>query len=704
MFVLLAALPALGACGGDETAPADDGEESQCDADGCDCPSPLTLRPDGKGCVEMAPEQECAPGTMAALGARECRPVGWIAPCPQGMQPDASGWGCTDVQPDAPCAGATMEVLGQPTCQPIGNCDAQFPPAGASLFVDDDYAAAELDGAHFATIGEALAAASPGAIVAVEAGTYVESLQISEDAVTLAGRCAAEVVVQSPDGGAPGVKMVSVDGAVVRGLTLRGHKGAVALMYADATVEECLIEDSIIAGVIAVASSQVAVKRSRVVGTVQLGGDFGQNLGVEDGSSADVTDSAFVQGTANGLSAMGEGSHLSVTRSIVRDTRSNGDGEFGKGLAAASGATVSVVESAFTNNRCAHMAAHDAGTSISVARSVLRNVVPDIDGLPGGSGVELDGASIDVIDTAIVGSAGNALVAFGAGTLRARSSVVRGPMGAESWSRGGGALAAEGSSLEITDSALIELRDIGILVQDPASHGLVQGSLVRAVRMTPETIQGDGYGMFVGFGAAAEVLDSAFLDHDRVGILLGGFDVPTQGHSFAHIARTLVAGSRTDPNGHFGRGVEVFEAAELVLEQSAVVDHVEAGINVGMPGTRATVTASVVRGTRVDQLDHFGHGVLAQQGADLTLQDTYVLDNGAVGLIFSGSSGRVAGALVAANVVGIHAQDGSMLEEVDNLPGAAAPLMVRVTSTSRFVGNASRVGSGFIPVPSPISE
>jgi hypothetical protein len=96
--------------------------------------------------------------------------------------------------------------------------------------------------------------------------------------------------------------------------------------------------------------------------------------------------------------------------------------------------------------------------------------------------------------------------------------------------------------------------------------------------------------------------------------------------------------------------------------------------------------------------------VLAQQGADLTLQDTYVLDNGAVGLIFSGSSGRVAGALVAANVVGIHAQDGSMLEEVETLPGAAAPLMVRVKSTSRFVGNASRVGSGFIPVPSPITE
>src|SRR2546423_3836813 len=103
---------------------------------------------------------------MPATGPRDCVPVGWNN-CPAGFAPDPSGWGCTDISPAQPCSGATLETLGSTACQPLGDCAAPFPPANATIFVDDSYA--QVDSTHFRKIFDAVQSAPFGAVIAVEA-------------------------------------------------------------------------------------------------------------------------------------------------------------------------------------------------------------------------------------------------------------------------------------------------------------------------------------------------------------------------------------------------------------------------------------------------------------------------------------------------------------------------------------------------------
>ena len=156
----------------------------------------------------------CAAPEFRGAVDTTCRRGGWAA-CPEGSVPRASGWGCEAVVPATACTGATRDVLGSTTCAPVGDCAGAFPPADATLFVDPNGAS---DATHFATIGAALVAAGSGAVIAVAAGQYPESLLANKD-VTIAGRCAAQVSIV---GGGSRVRGLRVEGAhvIARGLTI----------------------------------------------------------------------------------------------------------------------------------------------------------------------------------------------------------------------------------------------------------------------------------------------------------------------------------------------------------------------------------------------------------------------------------------------------------------------------------------------------
>src|SRR5205085_374296 len=105
---------------------------------------------------------------------------------------DASGWGCVDYK-SVGCDGATRESAASADCVPVGNCDAPFPPAGA-IVVDDSFTDAQVDATHFKTISAAIDAATAGATVAIESGTYAEEIKIGKS-LKLVGRCAEKVVI-----------------------------------------------------------------------------------------------------------------------------------------------------------------------------------------------------------------------------------------------------------------------------------------------------------------------------------------------------------------------------------------------------------------------------------------------------------------------------------------------------------------------------
>ncbi|MEO8878680.1 MAG: hypothetical protein ABI461_24030, partial [Polyangiaceae bacterium] len=98
----------------------------------------------GVGCDAILPTSVCANGSSPVIGSTTCAPVGVIS-CPAGFIASATGWGCDVVIPDAVCTGATRDGIGSATCLPIGDCNAAFPPANATLFVNGAFTAGQID-------------------------------------------------------------------------------------------------------------------------------------------------------------------------------------------------------------------------------------------------------------------------------------------------------------------------------------------------------------------------------------------------------------------------------------------------------------------------------------------------------------------------------------------------------------------------------
>lgn len=695
------------ACGSGDVPPhagGSAGGDPGCSGAACACAQGFVADASGEGCVEIAPVDDCPPGTRAGIGDAACQPVGWTAPCMSGMEPDPTGWGCRAVAPDAACSGATFEHIGDAGCIPIGDCAAPFPPAGATIFVDDDYGPGDVDATHFTSIQAALDAAPSGATIAVAAGTYAEPL-FANRPVELVGRCAAQVRVTSPGGANAGFQAVGISGIVVRGLALSGHLGGFAAQSSSLTIEDCLVENSRGAGVVVLGGGPVVVRRSRIVGTEQdAAGKHGQGVLAQLGGQVELVESAVVGSHVAGVWVESDGSTLRLERTVVRDSLpaqgGPDDGVFGSGASALAGGDLEIVGSLLSGNRRAAIAV-DQGGHAHVEGSVLRGTLFESDGNHG-SGIEVTlGSTAEVTTSAMLDNEGTgAAVADLASKLVVSSSVVRGPIPAGPGPVGVGAVAVAGGALELTDVALVGNRDAGILAQDAGSLVTATRTLVRDTVRVVGTVHGDGVGVSVSLGGRFEATDCALVHNRLVGLALRT-DATGNPPSSAHVTRLLVRDTVPAPEtGRFGDGVYATDGADLAMDDSALVHNQEIGLAVS--GATARVSGTVVRDTVIGTGDLFGHGALAIGGSTLTLVRTTVRGQPGVGVFFAASAGGLDGVVVAEGAVGIQAQEGTSLAQVEALSPETSPLSVEVTRSSRFLDVATRIGSGALPLPDPL--
>jgi len=247
-----------------------------------ECPTGWISAENGAACDAVLPDEPCSPGTMPTLGGL-CEPVGTTS-CAPGFAPSESGWGCEDILPAEPCEGATRGVLGKSECQPVGDCAAAFPPPEATLFVDDDFAPAQLDGAHFNTIAEAIAAAPSSAVVAVEAGTYEEFLVVDAP-ISLVGQCPALVELRAPAASPePGIRIGASD-VHVRGMTISGHhNGVFVASNGTANLRELVLDANRSVNLFAESSPDVSIADSVLRRGFDEEGAFGYGVFANGGA------------------------------------------------------------------------------------------------------------------------------------------------------------------------------------------------------------------------------------------------------------------------------------------------------------------------------------------------------------------------------------------------------------------------------------
>ncbi|RLB60052.1 MAG: hypothetical protein DRI90_14605 [Deltaproteobacteria bacterium] len=204
-LLLLALLVLPSGCGGEETEPAAPQLPPTCEEH-------ELLLPDGS-CIR--------PGVP---------PDG----CGEGFVHDGT-YGCEPILPAEPCPPGLMAVPGDESCRSVMECGegkwGDLPVDATTQYVDGSYGGGDGDGSEaqpWPTIGQAVAAAAPGALIAVGAGTYNENVLIDGKPVRLWGRCPEQVAIAAPAeavGPCPPTALCilgGADGTEVGGLALRG--------------------------------------------------------------------------------------------------------------------------------------------------------------------------------------------------------------------------------------------------------------------------------------------------------------------------------------------------------------------------------------------------------------------------------------------------------------------------------------------------
>jgi hypothetical protein len=621
------------------------------------CPPPSSSATDAgcaaspEGCA-LAAAPSCPSGSMPRVGQDTCVTVGW-SDCPQGFTAAPSGFGCVEVLPPAACSGPTRATLGLTSCQPVGDCGAPFPPPAATLFVAPS---GPTDATHFTSINDALRAAPAGATIAVAAGTYTESLAFPKP-VTLVGRCAAHVKLDVLDNAYTGLDGSGTKGVVVSGLTVtRATFGAQVFGGGELTLRDVVLDSNLALGFISSGTgSSLTLERCVVRGTRQKTANTGWGGVAEGGGFATVRQTEVSGNTQVGLVARDQNSHLVVEASSVTATNEAPAGSMGRGLIAQGGALLEVRECAVVGNHDLGLFVAEEGSTANLTRSVIRATAPKSTTGLGGRGLGVQEGGQVILDSVSISGNHEAGVTL--------SSLPTSPQ----------------SVLTAID-AVIE----GTLPSATATGG--------APNVQP---QYGGWGLVLQRAGRATLTGCALVGNTELGVM--GSDPGT----LLSLSATLVSGTQENRDGAYGRGLALQLGAQTQLDGCALVDNVEVGVDLdGTGGSTARLDGTLVRHTLASTKSGVtGNGVIARYGARLDVNGSVIDLNPGPALTFDASAGTIARSRLSDNGVGLHAQHGSAVTQVQAMPATVGPLDVFVGQDTVFARNQSNQGTGTVALP-----
>jgi hypothetical protein len=652
--------------------------------------------PDADGaCAEIA-AASCAPGTMPVLGHPDCQPVGWTDACPAGWKADPSGWGCIDTTPKACPAGQRNDVA-KAACVPVGDCDAPFPPPGATLFVDPN---GPSDATHFTAIAPALTASKDGDVVAVGPGTYTEIVDVPVHPITILGKCAAQVVVKAPAGNPKaGVYVAATTGVTIRGLTLTGFPGAVLLEQGELVLEDSVIDASTQVAVFLKLGSKLTMRRSVVANTTlgPVSKAIGGGIVAYDGSKVLLEDDAITDNYFRNLTASHAGTAVTATNVYFARNTAIGASEPEANLGVDQGASLTLAQSVVTDSLKIGITAQNAGTSLSVDKSVVRHATGSLAASTGEAVYLADSANATITSSAVTDNGVLGVYVDTKATLQMASSVVRGPTRGTKVDLGRGLQVVGGAAVDVKGTAFVELPQSGIGLQF-GGIGTFERVYVRGAYAIPE--KGGDFG---GFGLLAEnpgttatITDSTF-EEDQLAALSSNIAAAVTAEG------VLVRNTRELPLAGAGSGVQISQQGRLSAKRSAIVGSAGSAALV-IQGGVLRLEDGVVRGTLPSADGSFGHGISVFADARVDLVNETLSGNANVALVAAGGSASVARSTFSKNTVALHAQDGSTIVQSDVPPDDLGTGELRVSSDTKFLANGARIGAGEIPVPTPLTQ
>lgn len=534
----------------------------------CSC-SEQAAAPPSQPTGDAAPKG-CVAGQIT-LPDGSCQDAGVPAnACAPGFKPENDG--CTAVLPSAACASGTMAVPGETACREVSPCGdgtwGTIPVDATTQFVDGAYAAGGSDGSQskpWTRVGDAITAAAPGAIVAIAAGSYSETLAVSKR-VRLWGRCPRLVEIVGT-GSTTAAVTITTSGVEMRALAVRGvGAGVFARNARDVVVDQAWIHECEGPGIIT--GSQSTSGAATVTGSlIEQTGD----LGVQAYTGELVLEKTAIRairpdpqglfGTAVEVDALANrpgkvtvrgcflekhrdnaiasyGGELVVEATAIRDTAPAGNGDAGHGIALGASSD-GKVRANLTLKTSTIEASHDSAVVVSGADAIIEATV--LRDTKANQADQYQGYGVLAVDDETTGARS---------TITVRSSLV------ERTTSAGFVIAGADATLE------------GVLVRDvalePAENSFGRGISFQAGHK--------------GTGATATIRGCKVERVFEAGIFISS--------SSATIDSLFVRGVQANPAGNLGDGISLLaldapgaEATTATVTQSALLSNARAGVS-----------------------------------------------------------------------------------------------------------------------------
>lgn len=550
-----------------------------------------------------APRTACPPGWGLTVteGAAACEP--WV---------DSA---------DAGCAAGLARFPGDSACGavgpgcPTGEWPVPLPVATRLLFVESGAAAGGTgtQSAPFSKISDALGVSTAGTTVLVAQGSYLEAVRVPAG-VALQGVCAEKTLVSGPPAGAQVATLTVLGAGVeVRSLTLGGPTLGFLARGAgvSARVVDLIISEAGALGIYAgdgasLTGEGLVVRNTRPDGS----GKFGRGVSVEFNGTLELNRAVFENNFDSAVNVANAStvklSHVALSATSARPF----DASHGNGLAAHDGSFVFLDQVLVTGN--AEVGVYlGSGSHLVLSQSVIRSTRPSAD-QPGIGLLAEEGSLVSISNSLLDNNRGYGLQVRGVGSLvQLTDSIVRSTQ-ADAVGEDGVALSIlQSGRLEATRVSVERSRTVGILIDSAGSASLTDVSISQTASQASDGI--GGYALQVHGGAALKA-ERLSVDHSaacglfaaQVGTTFDGTDL-------------TVRNTVGQPNGVGGWGVVADLGAAVNLSRLALEENRSVGVLASGAQTSLALTDLWVKETRGDSRGDWGRGAYAQSGASLTL-------------------------------------------------------------------------------------
>ena len=324
-------------------------------------------------------------------------------------------------------------------------------------------------------------------------------------------------------------------------------------------------------------------------------GKYGLGVQVQDGANVEVSRSLFERNRDIGVFSFGNGTILSLTDTIVRETLGrNGDRQFGRGLEVQEGAIVEVSRAVFERNREFGVYAIGDGTILNLTDVIVRETQSQENDRLWGRGLSVqEGAQVTVNRAVFERNRDVGVKAAHAGTILSLTDViVRETQSRESDGMGGAGLAVQqGAQVEVSRAVFERNRDVGVLAGHADTILSLTDVIVRETqhRESDGMGGGGGAGLHVQNGAHAEVSRSLFERNRSVGVVAG------YAGTILSLTDVIVRETQSrESDGWFGRGLNVQEGANVKVIRALFRRNREIGVVAFSAGTILNLTDVVV--------------------------------------------------------------------------------------------------------------